>query len=269
MSTFNAYQYDDLSQKNHDVYAQAKYDILLDLLGQRKGLRILNAGCGSGDLSLRLAARGHRVVGIDPEPAYIDLALRNAAAHPAADCEFVVASMEAYADAEGFDCAVSTDVLEHIADDRSAFENLAHLVKPGGTILITVPAGEWLFGHHDELLGHHRRYTPRSLRALVSAHCTVDVLRHFGLTLVPVCCLYSRLLRRPAPYAQYGNPTRRPFVAGTLRGLLQLERRLPMPLGTSLIFKGTRRGLPTPRKAIGRISPPLSWDQELRARRSA
>ena len=88
-------------------------------------------------------------------------------------------------------------MLEHIADDRAAFAGLVGLVRPGGLVLLTVPAGPWLFGYHDEQLGHFRRYTRSSLRRLVAGACTVDALRYFGFSLVPVCYLYSKLLRRP------------------------------------------------------------------------
>ena len=161
MTTFNQAQYDDFCSKPLDLYAQTKYDVLLDYLAGRRGLRVLNAGCGSGELSLRLAAAGHTVVGIDPEPRYVELARQNAAAQPGADCSFVVSTIEDYRGAEDFDCAVATDVLEHIEDDYTAFDRLVRQVRPGGLVLITVPAGNWLFGYHDEVLGHYRRYSRR------------------------------------------------------------------------------------------------------------
>jgi SAM-dependent methyltransferase len=239
VSTFNPAQYDDLQVKSQDLYAQTKYDILLDYLKACDGLRVLVAGCGSGELCLRLAARGHQVVGFDPEPEYIRLALR----HPGparARCRFEVCSIEGYAGRGGFDCVVCTDVLEHIADDRAAFAKLAGLVRPGGLVLITVPAGPWLFGNHDEQLGHFRRYTLRSLRRLVSDDCRVEQVRYFGFSLIPVCLLFSRWLRRPYPVAEAGDSRRRPLAAWLLRSLLQLERRVPAPLGTSVLLKAVR-----------------------------
>jgi 2-polyprenyl-3-methyl-5-hydroxy-6-metoxy-1,4-benzoquinol methylase len=240
LSTFNQAQYDDFCSKPLDLYAQTKYDILLDYLAGCRGLRVLNAGCGSGELSLRLAAAGHTVVGIDPEPRYVELARRNAAAQPGADCHFEVASIENYRGGAEFDCAVSTDVLEHIEDDRTAFDRLVRLVRPGGLVLITVPAGRWLFGYHDEVLGHYRRYTAGSLRALVSGACTVHELRHFGATLIPVSLLFSKLLRRPYPMPQQRPQGGRSLGTRVLGSLLQIDRRLPLPLGTSLLLKATR-----------------------------
>jgi SAM-dependent methyltransferase len=236
----NPYQYDDLLVRSNDLYANTKYQILLRHLKGEHALSILNAGCGSGELSLQLAAAGHRVLGIDPGPDYIDLARLNAEKTGIDNCSFHVSSIEEFTSEEKFDCVVATDVLEHIADDNAAFEKLVQLVNPGGILLITVPAGPWLYGFHDESLGHYRRYSRRQLARLVSPLCRIDALRYFGFSLIPVCYLYSKLLRKPYPVGESSDASKRPVVASALRWLLQLDRLLPLPLGTSLILKARR-----------------------------
>jgi 2-polyprenyl-3-methyl-5-hydroxy-6-metoxy-1,4-benzoquinol methylase len=238
MSTFNQAQYDDFLAKSGDVYAQSKYRVLLRWMAGRGRLRVLNAGCGSGELSCLLAAAGHTVVGIDPDPTYVRLA-RERAGDRFPDSQFVVSSIEGYSGPGDFDAAVSTDVLEHIEDDRTAFEKVAALVRPGGLILVTVPAGQWLFGYHDEQLGHFRRYSKRALRRLVSGACTVKKLRYFGGTLIPVCLAYSKWLRKPYPVAKVGGGTSP--VTRVLNGMLALERRIPLPLGTSVLLCAERK----------------------------
>jgi SAM-dependent methyltransferase len=241
MIAFNAAQYEDLKARPHDPYARTKYDILLGWLGDRPGLRVLNAGCGSGELSLRLAERGHRVTGIDPQPAHVKLA-RSRAGAAGGRCTFEVAAIEDYDGPADFDCAIATDVLEHIADDRTAFSKLCRLVRPGGRVLIAVPAGVWLMGHHDRQLGHFRRYSRRELVELAGEFCAVRRVRHFGFSLIPVCYLYSRWLRRSYPVAPPAG------LAGVvrellLRGLLCCDRWLPMPVGTSLLLEGYKTGV--------------------------
>ena len=202
MTTFNQAQYDDLVVKSKDVYAHTKYDILERYLADPPAMRILNVGRGSGDLSIRLAQLGHDVSGIDVEPAYIRLAKDNAGRIATRrPCTFAVCSIEDYQSEGRFDCLVSTDVLEHIADDRQAFAKMVDLLYPGGLLLITVPADPWLFGYHDEQLGHYRRYTKSTLRELAGEFCSVERVRYFGFTLVPVCYLYSRRWRKPYPVA--------------------------------------------------------------------
>jgi 2-polyprenyl-3-methyl-5-hydroxy-6-metoxy-1,4-benzoquinol methylase len=244
-ATFRQFQYDDLATKSQDVYADTKYRILQKYLRGHGRLRILNVGCGSGELSLQLAALGHQVTGIDIEPAYIALAEKNAAKQAAAgDCTFSTCAIEDFQSAANFDCVVSTDVLEHIEDDRTAFGRMMNLVTPGGLVLLTVPAGSWLFGYHDEQLGHFRRYSKKSLRQLVEATCEVRGMRYFGFTLVPACLLYSKWLRRSYPVAAAGDRQRSPLRSLVLRNLMRLDSFVPAPFGVSLLMRGVKKTVP-------------------------
>jgi 2-polyprenyl-3-methyl-5-hydroxy-6-metoxy-1,4-benzoquinol methylase len=240
LSNFNQCQYEDFLVKSEDVYANTKYEIMLEWLRGRNRLKVLNAGCGSGELSLLLASKGHEVVGIDPGEEYIQLA-RSRAADRFPNCRFVLSSIENYTGPADFDVAISTDVLEHIQDDRTAFDCLARLVRPGGQILIAVPAGQWLFGYHDEKLGHYRRYSARSVRQLAAETCLLERVRYFGCSLIPVCLLYSRWLRKPYPVAQMGE-NKQSLISRILNGLLALERRVHLPFGTSVLLCAKRRG---------------------------
>jgi SAM-dependent methyltransferase len=239
--TCNEHQYADLLERSADLYAETKYKMILEYLRGRSKLDILNAGCGSGELCLLLAQKGHRVLGIDPVPEYIELAHDRAELAPKGECSYLVSSIEDFEGDQPFDCVIATDVLEHIEDDRGAFERLASNVRPGGLIVITVPAGQWLFGYHDEKLGHFRRYSRPRLRRLVEDLCDVHRIRYFGFSLIPVCFLYSKLLRKNYPVAEAGNSAKSPIKALVLRTLLGLDRLMPMPFGTSLLMLGVRR----------------------------
>ncbi|MCC7243316.1 MAG: class I SAM-dependent methyltransferase [Acidobacteria bacterium] len=59
------------------------------------------------------------------------------------------------------------DVLEHMADDAGVMRQLAGLLQPGGRLYLSVPAYEWLWSTEDDLGGHYRRYTRRSLHRVV------------------------------------------------------------------------------------------------------
>lgn len=240
MDHFNQYQYDDLLAKSHDVYAHSKYELILRYLADRTNLHILNVGCGSGELSFLLAQLGHHVIGIDPAEKYIAVARKTLVRLALSNCSFLVSSVEEYEPTEHFDCVISTDVLEHIEHDRVAFTKMAELVAPGSTIIVTVPAGPWLFGYHDKSLGHFRRYTRPSLRQIADGYCQIERLRYFGFSLIPISYLYSKVLRKPYPVADVGDTKRKPFVGRALRFLLQIDKRVPLPFGTSLIMKGIR-----------------------------
>lgn len=233
------YQLEQLESRSDDHYAQAKFEILIDWLRDSPPLRILNAGCGLGELSLMLARLGHTVVGIDLEPDFVTLARRGAGARGLTSCQFELCALENFHSDEPFDVVAATDVLEHIEDDRAAMAHLATLVKPGGKIFIAVPAGQWLFGFHDRALGHYRRYSARSLRQLASPYCSVDTVRYFGTLLIPVALLYRRLLQRAYPLASTGQ-TKHPWRASAVRMVMGLERCWAPPLGTSVLLKGHR-----------------------------
>jgi SAM-dependent methyltransferase len=122
------------------------------------GARILDAGCGSGRNMVDLARHG-AVTGVELSETSVRLAReRNAG-------EVVEGSvMDMPFDDGTFDLTVSLDVIEHLEDDVGALRELRRVTKPGGALLVTVPAYQWLWSGHDEINHHHRRYTRRSLQ---------------------------------------------------------------------------------------------------------
>ncbi|HEX7505603.1 MAG TPA: class I SAM-dependent methyltransferase [Polyangia bacterium] len=87
-----------------------------------------------------------------------------------------------------YDLVLMLDVLEHMEDDQAGLRDAASsFLKPGAWLLLSVPAAKGLFSHHDELLGHKRRYAPSSLRKLagVAGLAVVDHGELFASLLVP------------------------------------------------------------------------------------
>jgi len=233
---YNRYQYEDLLVRGEDQYANAKYGLILNQLKNKEPLNILNVGCGSGELSFLLAENGHQVSGIDPSPEYIALAEKNKSKSFKERCSFQVSSLENFFGEKLYDCVIAADVLEHIKDDWGAIVKLSQLVKPGGLIILTVPALPALFGYHDKLLGHFRRYAKSSLRALINGVESIKIkqLSYFGFSFIPVCVWYSKILKKPYPVAASKNKTAA-IASRVLKSMLFFERQLIFPLGTSLI----------------------------------
>lgn len=96
-----------------------------------------------------------------------------------------------------FDLITAFDVLEHVEDDVAFVATLHDRLRPGGTLLVSVPAWPMLYGPHDEVLAHHRRYRPREARALLLGG-GFSIARSGGLfhSLLPVRVL-QRLVVRP------------------------------------------------------------------------
>jgi SAM-dependent methyltransferase len=121
-------------------------------------IRILDAGCGSGRNMVELARHG-TVTGIELSEMSVRLARERGAG------EVIEGSVLEMPFAAGsFELATSLDVIEHLQDDLAALRELRRVVAPGGALLVTVPAYQWLWSGHDEINNHHRRYTRRTLQ---------------------------------------------------------------------------------------------------------
>ncbi len=168
-------------------------DRVIDGLGIGGGSgppRILDAGCGSGRNMIELARRG-TVTGIELSAPSVEKARARGSGEV---IEGSVLEMP-FAD-DSFDLAVSLDVIEHLADDRGALRELRRVVAPGGALLVTVPAYQWLWSGHDEINHHQRRYTLRSLRAVAeSAGWRQERTTYFNSLLLPVAILLRVLDR--------------------------------------------------------------------------
>jgi SAM-dependent methyltransferase len=98
-----------------------------------------------------------------------------------------------------FDLICLFDVLEHVKTDGPALKALLPLLKPGGRVLLTVPAYQWMWSSHDVKLHHFRRYTRETLSTCCgSAGFEIQRITYFNTLLFPLA-LAVRLLDRLKP----------------------------------------------------------------------
>ena len=160
---------------------------------------ILDAGSGPGGLTARLPEHGP-VVGLDRS----ELALRFAATH--AGLPLIQASVSALPLApSSVDAVMCLDVLYHrgVRDDRAALVELAAACRPGGVLLLNLPAHAWLAGPHDAQVHTARRYDRPGVRALAKA-AGLEVVRlsWFNCALLPAAVATRRLSgRRDRPHS--------------------------------------------------------------------
>lgn len=100
---------------------------------------------------------------------------------------------------ETFDSIIYIDVLEHIADDANELECASRKLKPGGCICVLSPAHPFLYSPFDHAVGHYRRYTRRSLRAIKPAGLFVEKLCYLDSVGLFASLANSLLLRQKNP----------------------------------------------------------------------
>jgi len=204
---------------------------------------ILDAGCGTGGLIRQAEASttAWRWTGVDLSPVAAGIARSRVGA------EILEAGLEKIpAQSEQFDAVVSTDVIYHIKDDEAALREMFRVLRPGGTLVLNVPAYRWLWSYHDIAVHSQRRYSRAELRAKVSAVGFVDVnLTFWNLLLLPLVVIRRKLL--PAPASGSDVQSYSPLLNGILKGILTGEGWLlkvvgRLPAGSSLLAVARKPG---------------------------
>ncbi len=223
---------DDLSSAVH--YNEWIYGMLCPYLGSR----ILEIGCGTGNLTGSLARHG-RVMAVDVNTGYLTAARRKlgrlkGVSFRKVDLERPLSPLRRF----GADTIVCVNVLEHIQDDHGVLEQCLRLLKPGGRLLLFVPAFQFLFGSMDESYGHFRRYSRAELKGKVSrAGFRVEYCRYLNLLGVAGWWWNGKILKRKIiPKSQMM------LYDAVVRFSSKIERFLPKPVGLSLFCVGMKAG---------------------------
>lgn len=129
---------------------------------------VLEVGAGIGGTTVFLRDVTHpRWTCLEPDATLAERLERRVHELPAADrIRIEVGTVDELAEGEQFDSVIYIDVLEHIADDARELARAARRLRPGGRVVVLSPAHAQLFTPFDAAVGHYRRYTRRTLRAL-------------------------------------------------------------------------------------------------------
>lgn len=172
------------SLEENNWWFRVRRNIIFDLLKTlkiSKGSKILDFGCGSGFLVGKLQEQGYNAYGTDQSDEAINYRrdlVKNLSIQSTEKIGFPD---------DSFDLVMALDVVEHIKDDALAVRELERVLKPGGFIIYTVPAYQWLWGVQDEVAQHYRRYTVGSLSKLVRQNTDLKIFRktYFNTFLFP------------------------------------------------------------------------------------
>jgi SAM-dependent methyltransferase len=215
--------------------ARALIDRIALPTGQR--LKVLDIGCGTG-ITCRQLAR-HTQWTFDG----VDLNVDALARCDVGDGRVLYYDiLEARPDfAAAYDVAVLFDTLEHIEHTRPFLNAVFFHLKPGGVLLVNVPALMGLYGRYDEVAGHYRRYTTQTLaREFDGLDVTILDSVYWGFCMVPLLWLRQQMLRGRAgddAVIQTGFVPPHPSVHALLKGVMAAETRLlgRPPLGSSVM----------------------------------
>ncbi len=216
------------------------FDVLDRAMAGKKGLKVLEIGCGAGGMLGPLQRYGE-VHGMDIDVEYLryckERGFPNVLAGSGHDLPFR---------SESYDLVALFDCLEHIPDEGRALQEIRRILKPGGKVFFSLPAYEWLWSNNDDIAHHQRRYTATRLRrSLASAGLTTLRTTYFNAILLPLIIpsvllqkLRGRLGLLPEGYNNTTVAIPRP-LNWLFTKLMSSERfvlrALSLPFGHSLI----------------------------------
>ena len=232
--THERYAADDLEVMQE---ARRYADHVFGLVREHLGSRVLEVGCGIGTISRRLVEVTDFVLGIEPNPNCASMTQKVMRGHPRFSLR--TCHLEECDPAElarlQFDSALLINVLEHIEDDAGALKTFARILPAGGRVLVFVPAVAAAYGPLDAELGHHRRYSKRTLRAAF-AQANIELLQlRYTNPIGLLAWMYNAYFRKSTSHSLAQVKVFERLVAPWA---LPLERVVAPPIGLSLIAVG-------------------------------
>ncbi|HEY0005136.1 MAG TPA: class I SAM-dependent methyltransferase [Pyrinomonadaceae bacterium] len=216
------------------VGRRALIDKLLAVHLKMPGATVLDLGCGTGLMLESLTLRGNLAIGLDLRPEGLAATRRDL---PAARLLRADATSLPLADAS-CDAILLLDILEHL-DDRALLKEVKRTLRPGGLLVLTVPALPWLWSYRDLAAGHLRRYRRGELCALLEeSGLRIQEMRYYQCLLFPLVAL-TRLGGRRGPAARDMEERPISFLNSLLTWVNRLEVKLGQlirwPIGSSLV----------------------------------
>jgi len=192
-----------------------------DAPGAAGAVQVLDAGCGTGGLILRLRAAypSWQFSGIDFMPLARELARKRCGS----DVDLRVASITElpFADAS-FDAVVSADVVCQVENPEVAAAEFFRVLRPGGIVIINVPAYMWMWSYHDDSCQTKHRYTRPEIAALLQgAGFAPGRTTHWNALPFPVVWAKRKLFRTSHDTSDVKEYPR--IVDAGFSGLMALE----------------------------------------------
>lgn len=209
-----------------------------------KNAQILEVGCGTGG-NLSMLARHGQVSAMELDETACLIANQRQVTKV-----YLGSLPERIPFTTEYDLIVILDVLEHLDDDLAALRKLHSQLKPGGWLLITVPAYQFLWSHHDEINHHKRRYVLRDLKRVVyKAGLAVRHGSYFNSFLFPIVAgvrIFRKLFQMESNSALSSDLKKPPLPVNQLLTILfaterHLIGRFSLPFGVSILLLAQKK----------------------------
>jgi len=224
-------------------------EIILDVL---KGIpsvakaRILEIGCGNGSVLAFLKQHGLNIEGGDIFLEGLNFCRQRAGTAPLYQIDILALPF-----LNDFDIIGLFDVLEHIGDDEKALSEVHRALKPGGKLLLTVPAHKFLWSYFDEASAHQRRYSRKEIIAKLERNGFIIKKASFYISLLFPLFLGARIMNKIMLGRHQSDVNTSievqtiPVVNELLLWILRLEKQLlkhiNLPMGASLLVLAEKK----------------------------
>lgn len=223
-----------LSSTDYDLRITNLARFILKKIKNKKG-SFIDIGAGNGLVLRFFRNHGFDVTGMELSQDLCNAMKKN----PQMDgIEILQGNIVEKTGKENFDYVLASDVIEHIKDDEKAIRNLFTFVKPGGLLIITVPAHSHLYGKRDEVWGHYRRYDEKILKDKLSKLSgNIEFLSYWNFLGYFPYFISEKVFKKPINEKMRHSKS---FLSRVVRGIIELELRTEellgyTPLGLTLV----------------------------------
>lgn len=221
----------DTLEKDYLPVLKQKCNLFIHML---EGKKILEVGCGTGNLLQLLASSGLELSGTDYSNEYLNKA-RKKNPHIVFFQGDLTDKKSWESSANSYDSIICSEVLEHIVDDLIALQIIFSLLKPNGVLIITVPAFNALYSSFDKKIGHHRRYSMKTICDVVKrAGFIIERKRYWNFLGMFGWFILFKLLKQDI------KKTSNPILGSLLGNWLKIESKVTFPIGQTIIIKARK-----------------------------